>query len=180
MPLIDLFLAGGSINSGMPLVRINEENCYKALRAVERRFQRSKAPERLKRIARKINPLIFICGHRGSVLGQAYGVSLRSFDSSRLRFGLRESIHPSSKIKRRKYFMIIEINPLAFSKLRMTRWKYLCRVMGHEMGHILDFVVRQQASGSTTDNDPATDHDEFWQTLSKYYGGNTDPIISPS
>ena len=51
MPLIDLFLSSGSINRGMgSLVCINEENCYKALRAVERRFQRSSAPERLKQV----------------------------------------------------------------------------------------------------------------------------------
>lgn len=178
--LIDFWIGAGRINTGMHLTRINEENCYKALEAAQRRFQRSKAPNWMKKMDRNIQPLVFIQSRRGKTLGQAYGVSLRSFDISRSRFGLRESIHPSSPIGKRRYFMIIEINPLAFSKLRMTRWKYLCRVMGHEMGHILDFIVRKQASGATTDTDPSTDHDIFWQSLSKYYGGNTDPIIPPS
>lgn len=178
--MIDLFLSSGSINRGMgSLVRINEENCYKALRAVERRFQRSSAPERLKQVARTINPLVFVCGRRGNTLGQAVGISLRSFDSLRIRYNLRESVHPSTKIGDRRYFMIIEINPLAFSKLRMTRWKYLCRVFGHEYAHLIDTVYRKQTWGATTGSDPETDHDEHWQKISLWCGGNNDPIIAP-
>lgn len=164
----------------MQLTRITIENCYKALEAAQRRFQRSKASVRLKRLAKQVEPLLFVCGHRGNVLGQAYGISLRSFYSSRTRFHLRESIHPSTPIGKRRYFMIIEINPLAFSKRRMTSWKYLCCVMGHEMGHILDMIARKQASGAVTDTDEAVDHDEYWQQLSKFYGGNDGPVIDPS
>jgi hypothetical protein len=162
----------------MRLIPINHDNCLAAVKAVKAKFQSSKASAKLKKISRSIKPIVFIFGRRGKILASAYGLSLRSFDPSRKRYGLRESIHPCSQIGKRRYFMIIEVNPNAFSKRKVTTWKYLCRVMGHEMGHLLDDIVREQGGGPITDADPATDHDEFWATLSKYYGGNDSPIVT--
>lgn len=179
MPLIDLFLAGGSINSGMSLVRINEENCYKALEAAQKRFQRSKAPERLKRLARKVNPIVFLCGRKPNWLACAYGVSVRAKVPERKKLDLRESVTPYTVVGNRGYYMLIQVYPKSFSKLEMTSWSYLKRVIAHELAHCIHTCTEKQG-GYFTESDPATDHCEEWQRISRWCGGNDEPEIAYS
>lgn len=160
------------------MIAITKKNCIAAVEACQATFQASKATLKLKRIDRSIKPLVFLYGRRGGTLAQAYGLSLRSSCSSRKRLGLRESIHPSSLIGKRKYFMIIEVNPNAFSKYKTTTWKSLCVVIAHELAHLCDIICRKQTFGDMTSIDPTTDHDGVWKNLSKCYGGNDGPLIN--
>lgn len=167
----------GIINTSMPLVRINEENCYKALEAAQRRFQRSNAPERLKRIARKVNPIVFLCGRKPQWLAAAYGVSVRAKVPERQILDLRESHTPYTVIGKRGYYLLIQVYPKSFSKLEMTSWRYLKRVIAHELGHLIHSCTEKQ-DGYLTGANPETDHCEEWQRISRWCGGNTEPEIA--
>lgn len=160
----------------MPLIHINEETCYKALEAAQRRFQRSKAPASLKRIAKTVNPIVFLCGRKVSWLAAAYGVSVRAKVPIRNTLDLRESTAPYTNIDGRNYYMLIQVYPKSFSKLEMTSRSYLRRVMAHEYAHLIHSCTEKQG-GYMTDSDPKTDHGEEWQRISKWCGGNTEPLI---
>jgi len=157
-------------------VHITEESCYEALEAAQRRFQRSMAPMRLKRIARNVDPIVVICGQKPNWLAAAYGVSVRANLAIRNRMHLRESTTPSTPIDGRAYFMLINVYPKSFGKLGSTSKSYLKRVLAHELGHLIHSCTEKQG-GYMTEADAKTDHCEAWQRISLWCGGNDGPLI---
>jgi len=77
----------------------------------------------------------------------------------------------------RGYYMLIDVYPKAFSKLEMTSWRYLKRVIGHELAHCIHTATERQ-NGYYTESDPATDHCEEWAQISRWCGGNDEPEIA--
>ncbi len=72
--------------------------------------------------------------------------------------------------------MLIQVYPKSFSKLEMTSWLYLKRVIAHEFAHLVHSCTEKQG-GHITESDPATDHCEEWQRISLWAGGNDGPEI---
>jgi len=162
----------------MALVRVNHDSCLKALKAAQKHFQCSSAPVRLKKLARTITPIVFITHtkQKDEWLASAFGMSVRVRDKYRTKLQLKESEYPSTDIGGRRYYLLIEVFPKAFSKLQIVSWRYLKRVMAHEIAHLLHSCTEKQGGNFTVSN-PVTDHDAQWQKISRWYGGNDSPFI---
>lgn len=99
-------------------------------------------------------------------LARATGVSVKR-DPLKKRIRLRKTTHPTYFIDGHEYFLTIQFNK---DRLKSIDTIMFQDIITHELAHLLDIVARQVVNGqfSLSNN---TDHDEYWQQLTKWMGG---------
>jgi hypothetical protein len=157
-------------------IKITHETCTQAIEAAQAAFEISEAPRYLKNINKRLHVIVLVKNVKGRILGDATALSERCRFTMRKQLRLKKSTHPITTIGGKKFFLIIRINPRAFSSDDKTSWKKLATVIGHEMAHLLLIVWRKQINGTCSVSD-SNDHNDDWKKVSLWYEGNDNAFI---
>lgn len=142
---------------------------------VKHHFQQSSAPNYLKRLTLKINPIFTVVNRPHSLIyGCAYAISTSSRNFAiKKRLNLKREHHPSIDIDDQSYFLIIEINKPLLKRVTKRGLRYL---IAHEFAHLIQIINDQEVDGRQSLSTPL-DHDIIWKQLCKWSGGTGSDLI---
>lgn len=105
---------------------------------------------------------VLVCVSRS--IPNAYGYAAFVTNEYRKFYSI-DPTEPMVKIKGQKGWLVIELHAGFIAAATPGRvFKYLA----HEYAHCLDYVIRNEL--------PRNSHDEHWQLINNYVGGNVSPI----
>jgi hypothetical protein len=138
-------------------------------------FERSDAPQYIKRKLAKLHPIFEIVNApKWQLYGQAYLVGQYAKKSAvKKRLKLKIQTHPTIYIDDTYFFCILQINKGAMHLVSYRGLRYL---VAHELAHLLQIVLDEEVDGQYSYS-TALDHDARWGRITKWMGGTGSELI---